>query len=151
MSSWRSQQGDRLIAVRSDQALGDRRPHRQLDQLPVQQPQPGGRVERRGGDEQRQRDRLARPRLAAHQHVALHQPDRHRLAVLVDPERDRVPQRERLSTCGRPRQRLRVVDRVTPHQRQSGERRVGPLCLYADLAHAQARRQLRRAGVERRQ
>ena len=99
----------------------DRRPRRELDQLAVQQPDPRVRIERAGGDQQRQRRRLARARLAADQHVALHQLDRHRLALLIDAERDRLPQRQRLRVGLRPRQRRGASNgsrRTNAHLRQ---------------------------------
>ena len=62
--------------VGAGEALRARRPGRELDQLAVQQPQPHRRVKRRRRDQQRERGRLAGARLAAQEHVALHQLDR---------------------------------------------------------------------------
>ena len=115
-----TQQLDRLAAVRADEPLGDRRPRRELDELAVQQPHPRRRVERRRGDEQRQRDRLARAGLAADQHVALNQPDLDGLAVLVDTERDRIPQRPLLGARVGPRERRGVVERVATANKPIG-------------------------------
>ena len=76
-------------------SLGRARPRGELHLLAVEQGQGHAGVERSGGDEEGQRHRLAGPGLAAEQQVALGQPDRDAVPVLVDPERERLPQRAR--------------------------------------------------------
>ena len=79
--------------VGPDEVLGRARPRGELHLLAVEEGQADRGVEGGRGDEERQGHRLAGPGLAAEQQVALGQADRDRVAVLVDAEGERVPQR----------------------------------------------------------
>jgi hypothetical protein len=99
----------------------------QVDLGAVEQVQADAGVERAGQGEHGLGDRLARARLPADEHVALHQRDRHRLAVLVQPDRDRQPRRELPGVAVGPRPRLGGRQRIAVddlHLRQA--RVVGP-------------------------
>ena len=90
------QMGKHLVGFRHTHThirLGDRPPGRELHELSVEQPQPAGWVERRGGHELAKRHRLARTGLAAEKQVALGESNGHYRAVLVDADRNRIPQR----------------------------------------------------------
>ena len=90
-----------------------------------------GGVEGGRGDEERERHRLARPGLAAEQQVALGQPDRDRVAVLVDPEGERLPQRARRAPGhGGAGDRQRVAQ----EDRDVGQRGVGGVAHDPDVA-----------------
>jgi hypothetical protein len=139
------EQRDRLAHIRANDPLRARRPRRQLDQLAVQQPQPGRRVERGGGDQHRHRRRLPGARLTARQQAALHHRHLDRAAVLVDAERDRLPQRRLRRRQLRPRHFCLPRQRVTPHERHRPTRRVPAITSDAQLSQRQAARQLLRA------
>ena len=87
-------------------------------------------VEGGRGDEERQGHGLARAGLAAEQQVALGQADRDRVAVLVDAERERLPQRPRGPGHGG----AGTDERVAQEDRDVGQRGVGRLAHDPHLA-----------------
>jgi hypothetical protein len=136
-----AQQLDRLLDIRADEPLRARRPDRQLDQLAVEQPQLRRGVERSGGHEDRQGGALAGPRFATQEHVALRQRHGDGAAELVDADRDRLPQRQRLGVPVRPRHRDHAGQRVTPDQLHRPGRGVVRVPGDADLARLQTHRE----------
>jgi hypothetical protein len=70
--------------------------------------------------------------------------------VLVDTERDRVPQRALVGTHVGPRERTGVVEWVATDECHARERGIPALRLNTNLAYTQAGRQLRRAPLETR-
>ena len=48
------------------------------------------------------------------------------LALLIDPDRDRLPQRQRLRVASRPRHRRRALERIAPHDQHARQRRIPP-------------------------
>jgi hypothetical protein len=112
---------------------------REIDLGAVEQVQPHARIERGGQREHGLADRLARARLPADEHVALHQRDRDRLAVLVDPNRDRQPRGELGGVGVGPAPRLGGLQRVAADDLHSGQAGVVADAVDADLADAQER------------
>jgi hypothetical protein len=78
----------------ADEGVGDRAPQPEFDDLAVEQPQLHVRAEGGVGDDRVQAGRFAGAGFASGEQVAVHQGDGHGLAVLVDPERDRVIDRQ---------------------------------------------------------
>ena len=77
----------------ADKAVGAAPPHRQLHPVGVEERQVDGGVQGGGGDDLLEGDRLAAPRFADNQQVALGKRDRGLGAVLSDADGDRLPQR----------------------------------------------------------
>ena len=142
------QQLDRVADVGAGEASRARRPRRELDQLAVEQPQPHRRVKRGRRDDERERGGLAGAGLAAQEHVALDELDRDDLAELVDADRHRLPQRQRLGARVRPRHRARARERVAAHEGHRAARRVGGVARDAQLAQPDRGRQPFAARVE---
>ena len=121
------QTGEDLVGLRhahTHVCLRYRAPGRELHELAVEQPQPAGGVERRGGDELTERHRLARSRFAAEKQVALRKCDGHYRAVLVDADRNRIPKRELRGIEVRPGERLVFRQWVAHYQREVCDRGV---------------------------
>ena len=136
------QTGEDLVGLRhahTHVCLRNRAPGRELHELAVEQPQPAGRVERRGGHELAERHRLARSRFAAEKQIALRKSDGHYRAVLVDADRNRIPKRQLRGVEVRPGERLVFRQRVPHHQREVCDRGVAGVAQDPDLAQSHAR------------
>jgi hypothetical protein len=119
--------------------LGAAGPRRQLDVLAVEQVQPHLRIQGGGGRPERLGDALAGAGLAAVEDVALDQRERDQLAVLVQADRDRLPQRQPLGAQVRPRPPFAGAQRVADHHHDLGQAGVLGAAVHADLADAQER------------
>jgi hypothetical protein len=103
---------DGFLDIRADQPGGAALPHGQLDQLGVEQGEPHRGIQRADRHQELEDVGLASTRLPAQQEVALGQGDRDRATVLVLPDRDRLPQRQRPRVDQRPGRRGRVGQRI---------------------------------------
>ena len=113
---------DGAAHVGADEVLGRARPRGELDLLAVHEGEVHRGVERGGGDEEREGGRLAGPGLTAEEQVALGQPDRDRVPVLVDPEGRAAP----TATPAAPGHGgSGDRERVAPDDREVGQRGVG--------------------------
>lgn len=90
----------------------------------------------------------ARPGLTTDEHVALGEPELDGIAVLVDAERDRIPQRELNGGGVRPAQRVGAVERVATDECDRGESSICRAAGDPDLSDVQASSELLRASFE---
>jgi hypothetical protein len=119
--------------------LGAAGPRRQLDVLAVEQVQLHVRVQGGGRGPERLGDALAGTGLASVEDVALDQREGDQLAVLVQADRDRLPQRQPLGGQVRPRPAFAGAQRIADHDHDLGQAGVFGAAVDADLADAQER------------
>jgi len=109
-------------------------PGGQLDELAIKEPQVDGRVERRRRDKEGQRGRLPGARLTPKEHVALGEADGDLLPVLVDTDRDRIPQAEGLGRGVRPDNGLVAGERIAADEDDRRELSVARIAGDPNLA-----------------
>jgi hypothetical protein len=126
-----------LLDVGADQPGGRALPDGQLDQLGVEQRELDRGVQGSHRDQELEDVGLAGPGLPTEQEVALGEGDGDLGAVLVDPDGDRLPQRQPLGLDQRPRHRGGVGQRVTAQDDRAGVACTRRVAGDADLADGQ--------------
>ena len=120
-----------LLDVRPDEPLGAVPPGSQFDQLAVEAPELGRRVEGSCGHDQRQGVRLAGPRLAAEEQVVTGELEHHQAVVLVVAEGKSAPEVGPLDADPRPGDG-RTGQRIAGGHDELGPTGCRPVLLDAD-------------------